>query len=84
MMATSVVTVKGQIVIPVKLRRKIGLKKGTRVFLEERNGDIIVHPGTRDFYEKTYGVLKGSGLVRELEASRQKEKAAEERKYEKR
>jgi AbrB family looped-hinge helix DNA binding protein len=82
MMDTSVVTVKGQIVIPVKLRKRIGLKKGTRVFLEERGGDIIVHAATPDFYERTYGVLKGGRLVKSLEASRHKEKQYEEKKIE--
>ena len=83
MMETSVVTVKGQIVIPVRLRKKVGLKKGTRVFLEEREGDIIVHPATPDFYERTFGALKGGGLVKSLEESRRKDKGNEDAKIEK-
>lgn len=82
MMETSVVTVKGQIIIPVRLRKKAGIKKGTRVFLEERDGDIIVHPATPEFYERTCGILRGGGLVKSLEESRKKEKEREESKFE--
>ena len=32
-MDKSVVTVKGQVVIPSKLRRKFNIKKGTQVYL---------------------------------------------------
>ena len=79
-METSVVTIKGQIIIPVRLRKKAGIKKGTRVFLEEKDGDIIVHPVTAVFYERTYGILKGGGLVKLLEEERRKEKGHEDRK----
>ena len=83
-MEETVVTTKGQIVIPVSLRRRTGIKKGTRVFLEEKGGDIIVHPATPEFYERTFGVLKGGGLVRALEESRRKEKEHEGRNIERR
>ena len=83
-METSVVTVKGQIVIPARLRKKVGIKKGTRVFLEERDGDIIVHPATPDFYERTFGILKGGGLVKTLAESRKKEREREDKKIERR
>lgn len=80
MMEQSVVTLKGQIVIPSRLRKKVGIKQGTKVFLEEKNGDIIVHPATPEFYDRTRGILKGGGLVKLLEESRRKEKEHEERK----
>ena len=78
---SSVVTVKGQIVIPVAIRNKVGIHKGTKVFLEEKNGDIIVHPVTEDFYRKTFGVFKGSGLLKMLEEDRRREKEHEEKKF---
>ena len=79
-MDETVVKRKGLIVIPVKLRKKVGIKEGTRVFLEERNGDIIVHPATPEFYDRTFGILKGGGLVKALEESRRRDKEIEERK----
>ncbi len=81
-MESSVVTIKGQIVIPARLRNRVGIKKGTKVFIEEKDGDIIIHPATPEFYERTYGVLKGGGLVKALEESRRKEKEHEESKFE--
>ncbi|PYS37043.1 MAG: AbrB family transcriptional regulator, partial [Acidobacteria bacterium] len=41
-----VVTVKGQVVIPSKLRSKYGIEKGTQVFVFDRDGEIIIKPIT--------------------------------------
>ena len=79
MMDTAVVSVKGQLLIPVSLRRKVGIKKGTRVFLEEKNGDIIVHPATPEFYKRLQGIFKGGGLLELLKEDRRKEKEDEDR-----
>lgn len=76
-MRTSTVTIKGQVVIPVQLRKKVGIKPGTKVFLEERKGDIIIHPATPDFYERHYGLLKGGQLTELLEEMRGEEKKHE-------
>ena len=78
MMKTSVVTVKGQIVIPVALRRKVGLKNGTRVYLEEKDGDIIIHSAGEAFYDQSFGMLKGEKLTDALSKSRRAERKREE------
>jgi AbrB family looped-hinge helix DNA binding protein len=82
--AMSTVTVKGQVVIPAKLRKKVGLKKGTRVYMEERNGDIIIHPATPEFYDRACGVLKGNKLADALKEFRLEDKEREEHRVEKR
>ena len=64
------VTVKGQDVIPAKIRQHLGIKKGSRFHVEERNGEVILRPLNRDYFKKMSGILKGSGLVRALEDSR--------------
>ena len=64
------VTVKGQVVIPAKIRQHLGIRKGSRFHVEERNGEIILRPLNRDYFKKMSGILKGSGLVRALEDSR--------------
>jgi AbrB family looped-hinge helix DNA binding protein len=79
----STVTVKGQVVIPVKLRKKVGLKKGSRVYMEERDGDIIIHPATAEFYDRSCGILKGKKLTEALTASRQTDRVTEEKHGEK-
>ena len=80
MMNSSVVTIKGQIVIPVEIRKKVGINPGTKVFLEEKNGDIIVHPATASFYDRYFGMFKNGGLLKALETERKKEKKREDSK----
>ncbi|MGO8817261.1 MAG: AbrB/MazE/SpoVT family DNA-binding domain-containing protein [Terriglobia bacterium] len=67
---TSVVTTKGQLVIPARLRRRFGIKKGTRVTFVEDAGRIIVQPVTREFIRGLRGSLKAepSALAGLLEA----------------
>ena len=38
------VTIKGQVVIPAKIRHRLGIKKGTKLYVEERKGEIILRP----------------------------------------
>ena len=56
---TSVVTTKGQLVIPARLRRRFGIKKGTMVTFIEDDGRIIVQPVNREFIRGLRGSLKG-------------------------
>jgi AbrB family looped-hinge helix DNA binding protein len=56
---TSVVTSKGQMVIPARLRRRLGIKKGTLISLVEDDGRIIIQPVTREFIRGLRGSLKG-------------------------
>jgi AbrB family looped-hinge helix DNA binding protein len=73
-MNKSVVTAKGQIVIPAKLRRKYGIKKGTPVSFHERNGTIVVRPLTDEYLRSLQGIARDWGdLLGELK----KEKARE-------
>jgi len=44
-MATAAVTSKGQITIPLEVRRKLGIKPGDRVqFIEGEHGEYILKP----------------------------------------
>jgi len=62
----SVVTTKGQLVIPARLRRRFGIKKGTTVSFVEDNGRIIVQPVTREFIRGLRGSLKGEPSALEV------------------
>ena len=55
----SVVTSKGQLVIPAPLRRRLGIKKGTRIAFTEDDGRLIVQPVTREFIRGLRGSLRG-------------------------
>ena len=78
---TSIVTVKGQIVIPSRMRRRLGLKKGTRVFLVDRGDEIIVRALTKDYFERMAGALKTGGrLTQSLLADRLRDRVREDSK----
>ena len=67
-------TVKGQVVIPVKLRRKYGIKEGTRIVWMDTGDSIIIRPITKEYLRNLRGSLKGSGALEVLMEERQKDK----------
>ncbi len=73
-------TIKGQVVIPAKIRQHLGLKKGTKIFVEERDGEIVLRPMNREYFQKMSGILKGGGLTKALEQSRREDLKREEEK----
>lgn len=51
-------TSKGQLVVPVELRRKHGIAAGTRVkFLEDQFGRIVLQPITEGYVDRVMGCL---------------------------
>ena len=74
-MDKSVVTVKGQVVIPSKLRRKFGIKRGTQVYLYERGGEIVIKPVTDEYLRSLAGITGTKGkLLRALMEEKAKER----------
>ena len=69
-------TVKGQIVIPSLLRRKYGIKAGTKIQVYEEDGRIILQPITRDYIRSVRGLFKGSGAMKVLIEERKRERDA--------
>jgi len=74
-METGYVTSKGQLVIPAKLRRKFGIKSGTRVnFFEEEDGIKII-PVTAETIKANRGFLgTGGKLLKSLMEEKKKER----------
>ncbi len=70
------ITVKGQIVIPVALRRKYGIKPGTKIQIYDDGDRIILKPVTEEFYGKLRGSLKRKTALKVLTADRAAEKEA--------
>ena len=62
-METAVVTAKGRLVIPSRLRRRMGIKEGTRVSFEEREGEVVIRPLTRAYFEGCAGMLGSKGAA---------------------
>jgi AbrB family looped-hinge helix DNA binding protein len=68
-------TVKGQIVIPVKLRRKYGIKEGTKIIVMDTGDEIVLRPITEQYLKKLRGSLKGTDALNVLLDERKKDKA---------
>ena len=83
-MNMTIVTTKGQIVIPSKIRRRLNIKKGTKLCIVEKGDQLILQPLTDEYFEKMAGILntKGKG-TRALLEERAKEKELEEKKWSK-
>ncbi|MBI5290260.1 MAG: AbrB/MazE/SpoVT family DNA-binding domain-containing protein [Chloroflexi bacterium] len=69
-------TIKGQIVIPSSVRRKFGIKEGTRIQIEvdELTHRIILTPITREYVHSLRGKYKGRGLLKALLAEKKRER----------
>jgi AbrB family looped-hinge helix DNA binding protein len=75
-MDKTVVTVKGQVVIPFKIRRKFGIKQGTQVFIYEREGEIVIKPITDEYIRSLVGIAGTKGkLLKALKEEKAKERA---------
>ena len=78
-MDTSVLTTKGQIVIPAKIRRKLKMKQGTKVVIIEREDGFLVKPLDKKFFEQFAGILPGKGkATKALLDDRRKERKRED------
>ncbi len=83
-MDTAYVTSKGQLVVPARLRRKYGIKPGTKVCFIERDGEILFQPVTRGYIRGVCGMLKSETSATEaLLKERAKDRRREEAKVEK-
>ena len=72
----TVATSKGQVVIPSKVRRQLGIKEGTylQIDVDEVNKRLILTPVTREYVRSLRGKYKGKGLMKTLMAEKKQEK----------
>ncbi len=74
-METSVVTIKGQIVVPSKIRQKFGIKKGTKIAFIEQNGKLIIQPLDKNYFESLAGILGTEGhMLKSLMEDKKRER----------
>jgi len=68
-MTTEYVTVKakGQVVIPVHIRRKFRIDEGTRVAFLEESGRLFIQPVTDEFIDGMKGILAGRNLPNRIQ-----------------
>jgi len=70
-------TVKGQVVIPAALRRKYGIKKGTKLIVSDIGDGIVLKPVTEQYLRNLQGSLKGKGGLKVLVEERRNDKEKE-------
>ena len=66
-MPSSKVTSKGQLVIPIELRRRYFIKPGTRVHFEPVENGIMLRPVTREYIDSLQGCLAGLDIGDDVE-----------------
>lgn len=78
-METSVLTSKGQVLIPKRLRKKYGIEAGTKVILDEAEGGVMIRPMDTQYFKAFRGILSATGkLKEEMKAMKLEEKKREE------
>ena len=72
----TVATSKGQVVIPSKIRKQLGIKDGTYLQIEVNAAtrQIILTPVTREYIHSLRGKYKGKGLMKALMADKKCER----------
>lgn len=67
-------TAKGEITIPAALRRKYGIKHGTKIIVTDVGDAIVLKPVTGQYLKHLQGSLKGKGGLKTLMEERREDK----------
>ena len=67
-------TVKGQVVIPRRLRKEFEIEPGTRAVVYRENDHIVLKPITPRQIRSLRGSLRGSGVLKDLMDDRKRER----------
>lgn len=67
-------SVKGQVVIPRRLRKEFEIEEGTRAYVQSTPQGILIKPVTTKFIRSLRGTLKDSGVMKAMMEDRKKER----------
>ena len=67
-------SVKGQVVIPRRLRKEFGIEEGTRALVYQEDDHIVLRPMTARRYDALQGCLKGTGAMKAFVEERKRER----------
>lgn len=67
-------SIKGQVVIPKRLREEFEIGEGTRAYVEATPDGILLRPVTAKFIRGLRGSLKGRGVLKALCEDRKAER----------
>jgi AbrB family looped-hinge helix DNA binding protein len=68
---STVVSSKGQIVIPAALREELNIEPGTRISIQREQNHLVLQPITRSFIKSVRGCGKGMDLLAARERAHQ-------------
>ena len=81
-METSILTTKGQLLIPKRIRNKYGIKSGIKVIFEETDKGVVIRPMNEEYFNSFRGIIKSTGNFKEfMKEMKNEEKELEERKF---
>jgi AbrB family looped-hinge helix DNA binding protein len=78
MSVRSIISSKGQVVIPASLRKRYGLKEGSTVVFQDDGGRLVLEPGNHAAIYALQGSLPDLPLEEDLAAERQAEQMRED------
>ena len=67
-------SIKGQVVIPHRLRKEFEIEEGTRASVEATAEGILLKPITAKFIRSLRGSLKGKGVMKAMMEDRKAER----------
>ena len=67
-------SIKGQVVIPRRLRKEFEIEEGTRAYVESTPEGILIKPVTGKFIRSLRGSLKGKGVMKAMMEDRKAER----------
>ena len=67
-------SIKGQVVIPRRLRKEFEIEEGTRAYVEATPEGILIKPVTTKFIRGLRGSLKGKGVLKAMMEDRKAER----------
>jgi AbrB family looped-hinge helix DNA binding protein len=66
MLDVAKISIKGQVTIPVEIRKKLGLKEGAKVIFMERGGEIVLLNSNRLAFEEFQREMAGEAETARL------------------
>ena len=67
-------SIKGQVVIPRRLRKEFEIEEGMRAYVEATPEGILLKPVTAKFIRSLRGSLKGKGVMKAMMEDRKAER----------
>ena len=74
---TVTISERGQMVLPASIRKTYGIRARSKVEVLDLGGEIVIVPLPKGGFKGSRGILKGTGLTRELLRMRREERKSE-------